>query len=64
MAPSTYYAVKTRPASSRATCDAVLRVHWHNHQRLHGYLGDVPPAEFEARSYATQQGDQALVEIK
>jgi putative transposase len=23
-------------------------VHWHNTQRLHGYLGDVPPAEFEA----------------
>ncbi len=23
-------------------------VHWHNTQRLHGYLGDLPPAEFEA----------------
>jgi putative transposase len=23
-------------------------VHWHNHQRLHGYLNDLPPAEFEA----------------
>jgi hypothetical protein len=23
-------------------------VHWHNTQRLHGYLGDVPPVEFEA----------------
>lgn len=23
-------------------------VHWHNHQRLHGYLDDLPPAEFEA----------------
>ena len=23
------------------------RVHWHNNQRLHGYLGDVPPVEFE-----------------
>lgn len=23
-------------------------VHWHNTARLHGYLGDVPPAEFEA----------------
>jgi putative transposase len=22
-------------------------VHWHNTQRLHGYLGDVPPVEFE-----------------
>ena len=25
-------------------------VHWHNAERLHGYLGDVPPAEFEALS--------------
>jgi len=24
-------------------------VHWHNTTRLHGYLDDVPPAEFEAR---------------
>jgi transposase InsO family protein len=24
-------------------------VHWHNSERLHGFLGDVPPAEFEAR---------------
>ena len=23
-------------------------VHWHNTRRLHGYLGDLPPAEFEA----------------
>ena len=23
-------------------------VHWHNTERLHGHLGDVPPAEFEA----------------
>jgi transposase InsO family protein len=23
-------------------------VHWHNIEWLHGYLGDVPPAEFEA----------------
>jgi putative transposase len=27
-------------------------VHWHNTERLHGYLGDVPPAEFEAAFYA------------
>lgn len=27
-------------------------VHWHNTQRLHGYLGDTPPAEFEATYYA------------
>ena len=26
-------------------------VHWHNTGRLHGYLGDTPPAEFEAAFY-------------
>jgi putative transposase len=30
-------------------------VHWHNTSRLHGYLGDVPPNEFEAAFYAAQQ---------
>ena len=27
-------------------------VHWHNTERLHGYLGDVPPTEFEEAFYA------------
>jgi transposase InsO family protein len=35
-------------------------VHWHNSQRLHGYLDDVPPAEFEKEFYATRQGDKTL----
>ena len=35
-------------------------VYWHNTQRLHGYLGDVPPTEFEQNSYATHQADKAL----
>jgi putative transposase len=39
-------------------------VHWHNHSRLHGYLGDRPPAEFERAFYATEQTDQPLVEIQ
>jgi len=26
-------------------------VHWHNTERLHGYLGDIPPAEFETGHY-------------
>jgi putative transposase len=30
-------------------------VHWHNTTRLHGYLADVPPNEFEAAFYAAQQ---------
>jgi len=39
-------------------------VHWHNTSRLHGYLNDVPPAEFEAAFYATKRTDQPLVEIQ
>lgn len=39
-------------------------VHWHNTNRLHGYLDDVPPAEFEKAFYATNQTDQALVVSK
>jgi transposase InsO family protein len=38
-------------------------VHWHNTARLHGYLGDIPPAEFETAFYAAQRDDQALVGI-
>jgi putative transposase len=38
-------------------------VHWHNNDRLHGYLDDVPPVEFEA-AYAAQQADQELVGIQ
>ena len=37
-------------------------VHWHNHSRLHGYLADIPPAEFENTFYATKRTDQTLVE--
>jgi len=36
-------------------------VHWHNTQRLHGYLGDVPPSEFEAAFYAAQPTDREAV---
>ena len=39
-------------------------VHWHNHQRLHGYLDDQPPAEFEQSFYAARRTDQALVDIQ
>jgi len=38
-------------------------VHWHNTARLHGYLGDIPPAEYETAFYATYTTDQALVGI-
>jgi putative transposase len=39
-------------------------LHWHNTSRLHGYLNDTPPAEFEAIFYATKRTDQPLVEIQ
>jgi putative transposase len=39
-------------------------VHWHNTNRLHGYLSDIPPAEFEATFYATKRTDQTVVEIQ
>ncbi len=39
-------------------------VHWRNISRLHGYLNDIPPAEFEATFYATKRTDQPLVEIQ
>ena len=39
-------------------------VHWHNTQRLHGYLGDVPPAEYEETFYARSRTDQTLVGIQ
>ena len=33
-------------------------------EHLHGYLGDVPPAEFEATFYAGANRPQELAEIK
>ena len=39
-------------------------VHWHNTHRLHGYLGDIPPADSEAAFYANERTDQTLVEIQ
>jgi transposase InsO family protein len=38
-------------------------VHWHNTQRHHGYLGDVPPVEFEQGFYAGQTTSSQLVGI-
>ena len=39
-------------------------VHWHNTERLHGYLGDVPPAEFEAIFYAAAAASCEAVGIQ
>ena len=38
-------------------------VHWHNTQRLHGYLGDLPPAEFEALHAARQDPDPGVLPV-
>jgi len=37
-------------------------VHWYNTERLHEYLGYVPPAEFEA-TYTAEKADQELVGV-
>ncbi len=39
-------------------------VHWHNTERLHGYLGDLPPAEYEQAHYAAQRTNEQLVGIQ
>ena len=37
-------------------------VHWRNTTRLHGYLDDRPPAEYEHTFYAAQRDDLETVE--
>jgi putative transposase len=39
-------------------------VHWFNHDRLHGYLDDVPPAEFETAFYAALTTTSEALEIQ
>lgn len=38
-------------------------VDWYNHHRLHGEIGHVPPAEYEARYYLTDTKHQVTVNI-
>ncbi len=35
-------------------------VHWFNNQRLHGYLGDIPPAEYEDTYHAERSIKQPV----
>jgi len=35
-------------------------VHWFNTQRLHGYLGDIPPAEYEDAYHAERSSKQPV----
>ena len=39
-------------------------VYWHNTARLHSYLIDLPPTEFEATFCDAKRSDQPLVEIQ
>lgn len=41
---------KTRAEAEIATYEWIS---WYNHARLHSSIGDVPPAEYEARYYAS-----------
>ena len=38
-------------------------INWYNHTRLHGEIGDVPPAELEAE-WHRQNGEPMLTESK
>jgi putative transposase len=31
-------------------------IHWYNTQRIHGYIGDIPPAEYEDTYHAERSG--------
>lgn len=57
----------TRPGPWKTVEDVELAtlswVHWHNHQRLHGYLADVPPVEYEQAFYAAHRTDHDSVGI-
>ena len=43
---------------------ALGRVHWHNTNRLHNYLTNIPPTKFQNTFYTTKQADQTLIEIQ
>ena len=35
-------------------------VHWYNTQRIHGYIGDIPPTEYEDTYHAERSGKQLV----
>ena len=51
---------KTVEEVELATLDWVV---WHNRQRLHGYLDDLPPTEYEQTFYAAHRDDHLRVAI-
>jgi len=46
---------------SQVKLETLSWAHRYNHQRLHNYCDDIPPAEFETAFYAAQQTDRATV---
>jgi putative transposase len=53
-----------RGKPSRTSSATLGWVYRHNNSRLHSYLDDVPPAEFEATFYDAPRTGQTLVEIQ
>lgn len=39
-------------------------VFWHNTSRIHSYLGNLPPTEYEQPSYAAQHSDPEDIGIQ
>ena len=56
-----------RPGPWKSVDDVELATlgwaHWHNTIRLHGYLDDVPPPEYEAAFYAATETDDTEVDF-
>lgn len=61
-----YGPVRTRPWKTVEDVElATLSwVYWHNTSRLHSYLNDIPPTEFEAAFYDAHGTDQPLAGIQ
>jgi transposase InsO family protein len=49
------------PRRRRRRASHARLVHWHNTRRLHSYLDDLPPAEYEQQFYAAHPADQITV---
>lgn len=61
-----YGPVRTRPWKTVEDVElATLSwVYWHNTSRLHSYLNDIPPTEFEAAFHDAHGTDQPLAGIQ
>lgn len=52
------------PTSARTELATLGWVYRRNTSRLHGYLNDVPTAEFEEAFYVCEDGPTSLIEIQ